>query len=186
MSTPKVYIQIGTNDGDDLFYKKVVDEKPDIVILVEPNPIHIPSIKSRYLHMERDIIIRQQVVHPLDGQLVKLFVPQDNKHSSVIMRHGLGWREDEYITVPTISFNTMCKGLQHIDYLQIDTEGFDNEILDSIDFTQFTIDIIRFERWTDREVEQALSIKRLEGLGYTVEKILDWDGDDYIAQKISK
>jgi len=35
----KVYFQIGTNDGNDLFLDKVKNEKPDLVILVEPNKL---------------------------------------------------------------------------------------------------------------------------------------------------
>ena len=36
-SNPKVFIQIGTNTGDDNFRKLVLKHKPKKVILVEPN-----------------------------------------------------------------------------------------------------------------------------------------------------
>ena len=37
LSKPKVFIQIGTNTGDDNFRKLVLKHKPKKVILVEPN-----------------------------------------------------------------------------------------------------------------------------------------------------
>lgn len=43
----KVFFQIGTNDGNDDFRQMVNKEKPDLVILVEPNPDLIKHIKKK-------------------------------------------------------------------------------------------------------------------------------------------
>jgi len=42
----KVYFQIGTNDGNDLFRDLVKRNNPDIVILVEPNTTLIANIEK--------------------------------------------------------------------------------------------------------------------------------------------
>lgn len=42
----KIYFQIGTNNGKDLFRKKVISDNPDMVILVEPNSVHFKTIKK--------------------------------------------------------------------------------------------------------------------------------------------
>ena len=47
----KVYFQIGTNEGNDLFRDMVKDDKPDLVILVEPNKSLVDNIKKN-LEME--------------------------------------------------------------------------------------------------------------------------------------
>ena len=49
----------------------------------------------------------------------------------------------------SITFNSLCKKyfIKNIHYLQIDTEGFDSEIIQSIDFNNINIDIIRYEKW---------------------------------------
>jgi hypothetical protein len=44
----RVYFQIGTNNGNDNFRNIVAREKPDLVILVEPNANLVESIKSNY------------------------------------------------------------------------------------------------------------------------------------------
>lgn len=55
--------------------------------------------------------------------------------------------EVEEITVPSITFSTLLEkyGLRDVDLLQIDTEGFDYEILKMIDFRTFRPAIINFE-----------------------------------------
>jgi len=49
----------------------------------------------------------------------------------------------------SITFNTLCSNLNigEIDYLQIDTEGFDSEIIKSIDFSKHKIHVLRYEKW---------------------------------------
>jgi hypothetical protein len=44
----KVFFQIGTNNGNDLFRNKVKISQPDIVILVEPNKKLLDEIKKNY------------------------------------------------------------------------------------------------------------------------------------------
>jgi hypothetical protein len=42
----KVFFQIGTNNGNDLFRELVIKNAPDCVILVEPNKELIDEIKK--------------------------------------------------------------------------------------------------------------------------------------------
>jgi hypothetical protein len=53
------------------------------------------------------------------------------------------------ISAESITFQDLIDDFNiiHINYLQIDTEGFDYEIINSIDFNKVNIDIIRFEKW---------------------------------------
>lgn len=37
----KIFVQIGTNNGNDVFRDKIINDKPDLVILVEPNKLLI-------------------------------------------------------------------------------------------------------------------------------------------------
>ena len=59
----KVYFQIGTNDGNDLFRDMVKDEKPDIVILVEPNTSLIDNIKKNYNNIENVYIYNNAIYY---------------------------------------------------------------------------------------------------------------------------
>ena len=52
----------------------------------------------------------------------------------------------------------MCKnGLYKFDYLQIDTEGFDDQILAMIDFNMYDIEIVRYEKshFSDLQLEEV-------------------------------
>ena len=42
----KIFVQIGTNNGNDRFIQLVKNEKPDMVILVEPNKSLLDEIKK--------------------------------------------------------------------------------------------------------------------------------------------
>jgi hypothetical protein len=58
---------------------------------------------------------------------------------------------DEFTTleVPSMTFNELCAkyGVMDVHYLQIDTEGYDAEIIKAIDFKKINIDIIKYENW---------------------------------------
>lgn len=61
-----------------------------------------------------------------------------------------GKKEDMVkITTKSITFDTICENhhIKNIEYLQIDTEGFDSEIIEMIDFNKYKINEIRFEKW---------------------------------------
>ena len=56
--------------------------------------------------------------------------------------------------------------IDHIDLLNIDTQGYDYSILNSIDFTKFKPNIIMFE--TEFPEGRTACIKRLEKFGYVI------------------
>jgi len=70
--------------------------------------------------------------------------------------------------VSLTTFNTMLSslGITKIDYLKIDTEGMDFDILKSIDYTKYKINIIRMEH---TYCDDKLVINFLENNGYHCE-----------------
>ena len=60
----------------------------------------------------------------------------------------LGEKPSEYIdeiSVPAVSFESLVQGIEKIDLLQIDTEGYDWEILKMVDIKKYAPRIINFE-----------------------------------------
>jgi hypothetical protein len=104
-------------------------------------------------------------------------------------------------TVKSRTLDTICKehNIQSIAYLQIDTEGFDSEIIQMIDFTKYDIQSIRFEKWNfdssqftrhngDKASELGSNgfqkcLQYLRTMGYTLGSIHDSDGNDFIATR---
>jgi hypothetical protein len=130
----------------------------------------------------------------------------DNGHTyqhgnfSLVPMNDWGKKEDmATFTAKSITFDEICKqhNITHIDYLQIDTEGFDSEIIKMIDLSKYTIKQIRFEKWGfNQEAFMEHNGDRAKDLGkngmdqvkdklaaykYTLRDISDADGDDIIA-----
>ena len=212
----RVYFQIGTNDGNDLFQKKVRAEKPDLVILVEPNKDFEPIIRKHYAGVQNVFIFSKAIYYENKAD-VSLFVPgkrgvfgsrADNgwtyshTHFSLMPMNDWGSKEDMVeLKTSGIRFDTLCNvfGLTHIDYLQMDTEGFDSEIIKMIDFSKIDIRQIRYEQWNfdSKEFTKYHGDKadhlgkngmseveaKLKQAGYVLSIIKDEDGEDILATK---
>lgn len=221
-----VWIQIGTNDGNDNFLKYVSYFKPKKVVLIEANSSLIDKITKNYSHLIKDceIIIINKTIYTDDNKSVSLFLPAENgiygkpgvqpnrKQGNHLYTDGQfsllpmnDWGEKKHmieIKSESIKFETLCSNLNitQIDYLQIDTEGFDSEIIKSINLNNIYISIIRYEKWPFTEdcfslynndskekygVNGMIYVKnKLEEHNYILYDIKDIDGDDIIAIKM--
>ena len=211
----KVYVQIGTNDGNDLFRSKVLKDRPDLVILVEPNAALKPLIEKNYKGIP-NVHIYNKAVHYTNDATVELYIPAKNavygttadnnityshQHFSLFPMNNWGSKNDMVkISAQTVTFDELCRlhTISQIHYLQIDTEGFDSEIIKMIDFTKYQIQQLRFEIWNfeaasftqhhTTEVASTLginglhaAIQKLQQHKYTLTKIHDRDGNDVLA-----
>lgn len=151
-----VFIQIGTKDGNDEFNLIVRQEKPLIVILVEPNREHNADIFNNYEDVPSHIYLENVAItaEPEDNvTLVHPAVPingieYDSGKFSLLPMDDWG---DRFVQLPApgMTFERLCSkyGVTEIDFLQIDTEGYDSEIIKSIDFDRITIHKIKYEIW---------------------------------------
>jgi FkbM family methyltransferase len=210
----RVFFQIGTNNGNDLFRELVIKEKPDMVILVEPNKLLINEIKQNYNNIE-NVHIYNNAIYYNDDEVIELYIAAKNGimgtradngiiydpgHFTLLPMNDWGNKNDMVkITSTGITFDKICSshGITNIDYLQIDTEGFDSEIIKMIDLSKYKINRIRFEKWgfntecfTDYHKDKAdelgvngmnNAINKLKEYNYVLNDINDKDGNDIIA-----
>ena len=212
----KVFFQIGTNTGDDRFRNLCIKHKPTMIVLVEPNKIHLESIKKLYSGFN-NVNIFSNAIYYEDNKEIELYLPAvdgvygnkaENGHTytsgefSLIPMNDWGEKKNMIkMTAKTITFDTICKKLNITDiaYLQMDTEGFDSEIIQMLDLNKYNIKYIRYEKWNfleDRftrynENKEKLGIngmriveEKLKKNGYTLKDISDCDGEDILAQKM--
>jgi len=213
----RVYIQIGTNDGNDQFREKVIHDCPDLVILVEPNSTLIPIIHENYKNVKTKIIILNNAVYYESGKIIELYVPAINGQIGTKADNGCTYSHVNFSIIPmndwgdkkdmakikadTITWNDICDKyeIRKIEYLQIDTEGFDSEIIRMIDFDKYEIQCLRFEKWFfdsdcynkyHNSISEKLgkngmlqTIERLISYGYIFDEIQDADGNDFIARR---
>ena len=166
LKSNKVLMQIGTNNGKDDFSLLAHSTYSSKVILVEPNASLNAAIHKRYASINNYVLenvaitIEQQgevsLVHPKNeydayGEVISSWNYHDVHFSLIPMDD---WGDDfDVIKAPSMTFEELCKkhGVTDIHYLQIDVEGYDTEIIKSIDFRKYNIDILKFEDWTFSE-----------------------------------
>jgi FkbM family methyltransferase len=157
-SNKKIWVQIGTYDGLDKFQQMARQEKPAMIILVEPNPVMNEQIKVNYEGL--NFFIENVAITEVNKGLVKLSFskyvktrhPEEayNKCFSLLPMNDWGAEEEfKSIEVPSMSFMELCEKykITDIDFLQIDTEGYDSVIIRSIDFRKIKIKTIEYEQW---------------------------------------
>ena len=163
----KTFIQIGTHNGDDEFNKLVKKENPDLVILVEPNNNLNEEIIENYssiidrVHIENtaintksgpcEVVIPKNPLPLSDGNYCEL----GTGHYSLLPMDD--WGDDfKSIKVNGMTFSDLCEkySIDEIDYLQTDTEGFDSQIILSIDFDKIKIKKLQYEYWPFKSEDQ--------------------------------
>jgi FkbM family methyltransferase len=192
------FVQIGANDGkshDPL--RRYVEEFGWSGVLVEPIPALFAELKENYrgqpqLRFENAAIARE------DGEATIYAVRRNSSfpdwanelasfNKQVLLSHaplvpGLE-SHVEAVTVPAMRITTLLKkhGIAGIDILQIDTEGFDYEILKMFDFSAVRPKIIQFEHKHLTRDERPQCLKLLVSQGYRFAQ-LEHDTVAYIGE----
>jgi len=147
-------IQLGTCVGNDDLTKLIGENQPELLVLVEPMSIHNNKINECYKHIKNKFI-ENIAVSVDDNQEMSFFYHENDgpmyevastniKH---ITKHGYNVDGIKELKVKCMSINELFKkyDLKNINILFIDTEGIDDLIIKSIDFSFFQIDEIYFE-----------------------------------------
>lgn len=152
----KHLIQIGANNGND-HVSKFIKNKEYKCILVEPNPFVFKQLLNHYNNCS-DFIFENIAISTFNGMVAIFFNDIDNingsEHSSVSLDHLYkhGHTLNRNITPKEIVCTTLTDLIiKHnwqnieIDYLFIDTEGHDCDIILNTDFSKMYIKTITFE-----------------------------------------
>jgi FkbM family methyltransferase len=190
------FIQIGAHDGvrfDDLYGKVTAVNAHGIVI--EPLPHYFARLQMNYEDYP-GIIAINVAVHPTATQLTLHHVspvaiasgrlpPWAGGIGSASPLHHLPLGiPAEAMTTTTVPCTTLRQivaqhAVSRIDLLQIDTEGFDLEVLEMIPFDLVHPRLIKFEHVSLTPEARARARRLLESRGYDV-----WsEGEDTIAGK---
>ena len=191
-----IVVQVGTNDGNDHVWNLCKTHTPSFVLLVEPFPVHRPSIERRYAGipytLESSAIICGSdtsitlYYHDLDGPNghpnhkfeVTSMVPDH------LLKHGYPRSQLKDIEVPAMTLNALLDkyALTTIDYLFLDVEGIDFDVLKSLDFDRYDIKNLQIEHiHLDKMELNAFMIEK----GYRpLDKSLDPCGYDTLFRKI--
>ena len=152
------FLQVGAHDG--LSYDPIhayVRRHHWKGILVEPQPQIFQKLVENYAG-ETQLIFENSALAPEGGTLDLHVFESAGADSQASMlastrKHYLALNGDGHrgalktISVPALSLNALLDrhGVERVNLLQIDTEGFDFEILRMIDFNRIKPEIIHYE-----------------------------------------
>lgn len=182
------FVQIGANNGvsDDPIHEFVVKYHLSGV-LIEPQPLIFLELRRNYA-AEPQLLFENAAISAKDGE-AKMYCAkaEDGKPTSgqttfrrEVLQYQIGRRAKiEEIKVPTRTFQTLFArhAIRRVDLLQIDTEGFDCEILKLFDFMAYSPTIIRFEHIHLSRRELTEAVTKLTDLGYQLHR----DAIDLVA-----
>jgi FkbM family methyltransferase len=179
-----IFVDIGAHNGvtisNTLFYEK---ELGWAGICVEPLPhifeelvknrscVCINGCVSDKAGIKKFLKVNSATQTEMLSGLLEKYDPRHLSRIDAELRNAGGFKE--VIDVHCYTFNELMKlyGIDHIDYLSIDTEGGELDILRSIDFDAISIHIIDVENnYGDNTTELFLASK-----GFYLAKRIRWD-----------
>jgi len=154
------FVQIGASDGvsGDSVHAFVKRGRMHSV-LVEPIGSSFQKLKDAYAGVD-NVVLVQAAIGTSDGSAELYKVKEDGKaldpywsrqlasfSKHHLLRHGVPEEEIEVVEVPSLTLSSLMAnhGLERIDILQVDTEGFDAEIVKMALQLPFPPECINFE-----------------------------------------
>lgn len=135
-----VIVQIGSHDGilgEEYGLHEILDELDDFrLILVEPIKIWFDNLTNVYAKYGNKVEYLMSAISDINGE-VKMV---DHGCMSKIDKNGS-------IPVKSMTWEKFIDffGISNIDFLLLDCEGYEFEILKSIDFNKNNVKLIRYE-----------------------------------------
>ena len=180
------FVEFGATNGFDLSNTYLLEKDFGWDgILAEPAKVWHEELKvNRSASLDFDCVWNKS------GEIVNFTVAQDAEYSTISSftdkdAHASARNKGETFPVATISLNDLLKKHKApfiIDYLSIDTEGSELEILEAFDFNQYTISVITCEHNFSSQRAKIYKLLSSHGFIRVFEGFSRWD-DWYIHPK---
>ncbi|MGH8505190.1 MAG: FkbM family methyltransferase [Stenotrophobium sp.] len=195
---PEAYfIQIGSNDGKQLDHlQTAILNQHWCGIMIEPVPYVFARLRRNYGHLKDRVQLENVAIGERNGSMPFWHLRQaatddpitpwydalGSFRKDVILKHAIYIPDlEQRLTcteVPTLTFAELCERhrVGQVDLIQMDTEGYDYEIIKRIDFARYRPALLIYEHHHFDAQTQAACEARLRGFGYDVvrESIDTW------------
>jgi len=192
----KTYIQIGTACGNDFFYNQIKDLNPNETRLIMVEPMQWEASIAFYQDKPFRFEILKNAVVPNDFEedFVEMHLfANDLNLSSILNRKAI--TSSNVVFCPAIKIHNLLDMAEgEIEFLSIDAEGLDVELLNSIDYSKYKINNIFFEYWDfDDDANDNYFIKskfdeldkKLSDSGFNSKEGIDTEGNlNYFYRKV--
>ncbi len=192
----KTYLQIGTAYGNDFFYNQIKDLDPreTRLILVEPMQWQASMDFYKDKPFKSEVLKNAVVPNDYKENFVEMYLfGNDLNLSSILNRKVIS--SSNAVFCPAIKIHDlldMAGG--EIEFLSIDAEGLDVELLNSIDYSKYEINNIFFEYWDFDDDANGNYVskskfdeldKKLSDSGFNSRETIDTDGNlNYLYRKV--
>jgi FkbM family methyltransferase len=190
------FVEVGSNDGEKYDHlSAIIHSGAWSGIMVEPVPYVFERLRRNYGNHER-VILENVAIADRDSHLPFYYLAQVDEREqravpdwydaigSFVLETILGHRdkipdiENRIVRaeVPCMTFQSLCAkhGVEHVDFILVDTEGYDWEIIKNVDFSLHRPRLLIYEHFHLPADERAQCRRYLEGLGYeTMEEGFD-------------
>lgn len=148
------FIQIGAHVGNDEAFEIIKKHNIELGVLIEPLPYLIPHLKENYkniknIHIENIAINSSNLDNNfyLYVDIRDPFTQLSSVDKTHLIHHGVPEDKIKQIPIKTSTLEQILDkySIKELDYLFIDTEGLDCDILLDLDFNKFKINNIYFE-----------------------------------------
>lgn len=178
------FLQVGAHIGNDDAFNIIKNQSIEFGLLVEPLPHLIPKLRDAYKDIQNIEILNKAIsvktsdsisfYYDIKDPITELG-SMDREH---LIKHKIDPNNIKEIQIPTETLNSLFEryNITELDYLFIDAEGFDCDILLSIDFHNIKVQNIIFEDIHSdgvghRGVKFDNVVKKLQAEGYVIEKL---------------
>ena len=196
---------IGAHNGSGL--EQLILEKKNKVLLIEPVNYNLQSLKSRFKNLE-NIIFEKAGISDERNQIKFYYVKESSVKKlgkewasgigSFKKKHLLDHQrkrfqitesdiEEESVNILVFEDLLIKYNINEIDYLFIDTEGFDYRIIKSIDFNKVKINKIKFEykHLDDTFKYQVRLVELRKNFSLLNYREIDFDDENITFEKIT-
>jgi len=194
-------VQVGTNDANDDISKYILENYNDVKlgIFVEPNALHHPLIKQRYssysnIFVEHKAIVTSTISEPVipfyyqTKELPKYYSSSINIDyiiQKVIDNDNLKGGEIKSFDVNTITLDNLLDSynLQKLDWLVLNAEGIDEQIVLEFPWSRYNIKRIEIKNYWITDSEDILKTTFLD-IGY--KKVQSVNNSYFAFQRIDE
>lgn len=191
------FIQVGANDGVSFdFLYDFVTERNSKGVVVEPILEYFIELKKNYINFN-NIIKVNKAVHPFKKREVLYKVSKDSSSNYPDWVKGIAsfykdhHKNTNIDSVDILEEEVACDTLMNIidqnynykrlDFFQVDTEGFDYQVLKMLNIDVLKPNIIKFENVHLKNFEERELERKFKGEGYFIFK----ENNDTIALNLN-
>jgi len=137
-----IAIQIGAGTGNDSFYEWLKEQENCEAFLYEPHPESFEKLTEFYSDKNLNVHLFNQAVVDKDQQYIEFYLSENSDLSSVIKKSFA----NKPHRVEAQNLNHLLSSFEEVEMLWIDAEGYDYQLIDSLDLEKNLIKNIVFEK----------------------------------------